>query len=195
MLLNKTRTESTGRLALFNPQIFNDNYQWWKESVPDYSSGHRLSIPGSSFNEVESYLKEIDITRWTRTKCDENNFMNFIIMSLNIYAVLKASFPEDAPKTDNNKLITYRVDYFRIIDDRTGYHSDFDGRCVTDLDSTSIRSLIYDISIQNWSSFWIKISIIYESIFTRINDILEDPPHLRVKHIITNLEREYIVRV
>lgn len=191
---------SSGEFLKENPEIFGDDYNWWTtDRLPDEGSDRRLRISANNYVEAIRQLSGHSLDRFTRL--DRNNIsspkniIRLILIAFNAYSDVKLHYVEDAPRTREGRVIGYHVDYIRIQDNEPNDFSDvFQGRCMVTLDSNIIRSLLYDVSKDDWESFWIKITGLYETIFIRANYEIDEPKHLKVKHSKTKLEIEYIAR-
>lgn len=191
---------SRGEFFNENSEIYQDDAGWWStDRLPDEGSDRRIRITAHNFIEAINILQEYDLKNFTRL--DQRNIshpkhiLKIIIIAFNTYAEIKHHFVEDAPRIANGRIIGYHTDYILLRDSVPNQFNDvFEGRCMVTLDSNIVRTLMFDISKNDWASFWIKITELYERIFNRPNDAIEFPDHLKAKHEQTKLEKEYISR-
>lgn len=193
-------SNSQGQFLLENPEVVQDDYNWWStERLPTEDSDRRIRINARTYNEAIQQLSEHNLERFTRL--DHNNIsspkniIRLIIIAFNTYSHVKLHYIEEAPRTRDGRIIGYHVDYINIRDNHQNDFKDvFQGRCMVTLDSDTIRDLLYEISKNNWESFWIKITGLYETIFNRYNAEIDEPKHIKIKYSRTKLETEYIQR-
>jgi signal transduction histidine kinase len=191
---------ASGEFFNENHEIYQDDYSWWSiDRLPSEDSDRRIRITADNFLDAINILQDYGLSEFThldqRNISANKNILKIIIIAFNTYAEIKHHFVEDAPRLSNNHIIGYHTDYILLKDDVPNTFNDvFEGRCMVTIDSNIVRTLLFDISKNDWASFWIKITELYERIFNRVNNAIEFPDHLKVKHERTKLEKEYISR-